>query len=78
MAYFHPELLEVTRTSGMSGVRFMGQNPGDSEDPHDQNYLNDTSRKYTKVSFPGDLFLPASQIRKMQVIGLVMMTIYCL
>ena len=34
----------------------MGVNPGDSEDPHDNIYLSETSRKYTKAgdTNPGD------------------------
>ena len=49
MAFFHTELLELTRSSASNGVRFMGVNPGDPEDPHDNIYLSETSRKYTKV-----------------------------
>ena len=51
MAYFHTELLELTRSMNMSGIRFMGSNPGDPEDPHDNIYLSETSRKYTKVRY---------------------------
>ena len=38
------------------GVKFMGVNTGDSEDPHDHIYLSETSRKYTKAgeTNPGD------------------------
>lgn len=50
MAYFHPELLELTRTKSASpGIKYMGVNPGDPEDPHDHIYLSETSRKYTKA-----------------------------
>ena len=51
MAYFQTELLELTRPSNSKGIRFMGINTGDSEDPHDNIYLSETSRKYTKVNF---------------------------
>ena len=50
MAFFHTELLELTRNFLVRSVRFMGSNPGDPEDPHDNIYLSETSRKYTKVS----------------------------
>ena len=50
MAYFHTELLELTRTVNSKGIKFMGVNVGDAEDPHDHIYLSETSRKYTKVS----------------------------
>ena len=49
MAYFQTELLELTRPANSKGIRFMGINTGDSEDPHDNIYLSETSRKYTKV-----------------------------
>ena len=32
----------------------MGVNPGDPEDPHDNIYLSETSRKYTKVNISKD------------------------
>ena len=50
MAFFNTELLELTRETTSNGIRFMGINPGDPEDPHDHIYLSETSRKYTKVS----------------------------
>lgn len=49
MAYFNTELLELTRTCKSSGIKYMGANPGDPEDPHDHIYLSETSRKYTKA-----------------------------
>lgn len=56
MAYFHTELLELTRTVNSKGIKFMGVNVGDAEDPHDHIYLSETSRKYTKAgdANPGD------------------------
>ena len=50
MALFHTELFELTRKAKENGVRYMGKNQGDPEDPHDTIYLSETSRKYTKVS----------------------------
>ena len=50
MAFFHPEMLELSRDKTSNGVRYMGVNPGDPEDPHDNIYLSETSRKYTKVN----------------------------
>ena len=50
MALFHPELLELSRAPKENGIRYMGKNQGDSEDPHDNIYLSETSRKYTKVN----------------------------
>ena len=35
MAYFQTELLELTRPVNSKGVKFMGVNTGDPEDPHD-------------------------------------------
>ncbi len=49
MAYFHTELFELTRDRLRHGIRYMGVNAGDPEDPHDHIYLSETSRKYTKV-----------------------------
>lgn len=56
MAYFQTELFELTRPVNSKGVKFMGVNTGDSEDPHDHIYLSETSRKYTKAgdTNPGD------------------------
>ena len=51
MAFFHPEMLELSRDKTSNGVRYMGVNPGDPEDPHDNIYLSETSRKYTKVNY---------------------------
>ena len=50
MALFHPELLEISRAPKENGVKYMGKNQGDPEDPHDNIYLSETSRKYTKVN----------------------------
>ena len=50
MAFFHTEMLELSRDKFSSGVRYMGINQGDPEDPHDHIYLSETSRKYTKVN----------------------------
>ena len=52
MALFHPELLEICRAPKVNGVKYMGKNQGDAEDPHDNIYLSETSRKYTKVNYP--------------------------
>ena len=49
MALFHTELFELTRAFKENGVRYMGKNQGDPEDPHDNIYLSETSRKYTKA-----------------------------
>ena len=45
------ELLRLSE--GAKAVRTMAKDKlGDSEDPHDNIYLSETSRKYTRVSFP--------------------------
>jgi len=46
LALFQLELLEVT---GPKGASVSTKDPGDAEDPHDQHYLRETSRKYTKT-----------------------------
>lgn len=48
-AFFFTDLLQLIE--GKKLVRFMGDNLGDPEDPHDHIYLAETSRKYTKVPF---------------------------
>ncbi len=49
MAFFNTDLLELSRKANFCQIKTMGVNQGDPEDPHDQNYLNETSRKYTRV-----------------------------
>ena len=51
LAIFSTELLELTKDeNGRKGrVRYMSKNQGDPEDPHDNMYLEATSRKYTKA-----------------------------
>jgi len=52
MALFYTDLFEITSDNNndmCKRTRFHIKNPGDPEDPHDQIYLAETSRKYTKV-----------------------------
>lgn len=49
LSLFHTDMFELTRIPGQRRIHFMGTNPGDSEDPHDNIYLSETSRKYTKA-----------------------------
>ncbi len=48
LAMFNIDLLSLT--DGDKAVRFMPDDLGDPEDPHDHIYLNDTSRKYTRAA----------------------------
>ncbi|KAL7305926.1 hypothetical protein TKK_0001402 [Trichogramma kaykai] len=45
LSLFQPELFKVT---GVHSFHTQKRFIGDSEDPHDENYLRETSRKYTK------------------------------
>ena len=51
LALFNTDLLELTRDENdINGrVQYMSRNAGDPEDPHDNIYLEATSRKYTKA-----------------------------
>ena len=51
LAFFSVDLLELTRDeiNVNSRVNYMSRNEGDPEDPHDNIYLEATSRKYTKA-----------------------------
>lgn len=52
MALFYTDLFEITAINindSSKRTRFHTKNQGDPEDPHDQIYLAETSRKYTKV-----------------------------
>ena len=56
LSLFNIDLLELTREeANTKRVNYMSRNEGDPEDPHDNIYLEATSRKYTKA---GDNMLP--------------------
>ena len=50
LSLFNVDLLELTREeTSRKRVNYMSRNEGDPEDPHDNIYLEATSRKYTKA-----------------------------
>ncbi|KAJ8667492.1 hypothetical protein QAD02_009155 [Eretmocerus hayati] len=55
LSLFQPELLKIT---GAHSVHIQKRSTGDSEDPHDENYLRETSRKYTKENLEQSSEMP--------------------